>query len=98
MNYLTVLAAIALARLATVGGQVPCESSLRNLPAFSYLFTHCNCLRDDWTEWRAVNRTAVPTSQCPSGSALIYERRQEVIDGECEDIVERNVTCKCYSL
>ena len=90
-----VLIILALAGLTVVNGQrLSCDSVLRRLPAFSHFFAHCDCLRGEWTDWLAVNRTAVPASQCPSNSSLTYERRQRVIDGECEDIVEHDTICK----
>ena len=88
------LAVMVMACLTVATGQLPCDSVLRRLPSFSHLFAHCECLYSQWTDWVAINRTAVPTSQCPSGSALKRERRQVVISGECDDIVQTNTTCK----
>ena len=98
MRCLTVLVVLALFGLTAMSGsafgQLPCDSVLRRLPAFSYLFTHCDCLRSEWSEWSAINRTAVPDFQCPSESALTYQRRQRRISGECQDIVENKTMCK----
>ena len=94
MNFLTLAVIIACAGLSGVAGQLPCDSVLRRLSSFAHLFTHCDCLRSDWGEWMAINRTAVPASQCPSLSSLTYQRRQIVIDGACRDIVEYNAICK----
>ena len=90
------VAIIALSGLTIVAGQLPCDSALRRLPAFSYHFTHCHheCHGSEWTDWLAVSRTAVPSSQCPSRSALTYERRKTVNDGDCQEIIERKTICK----
>ena len=74
--------------------QLSCDHILRRLPSYAYLFTHCNCLYSNWTEWVAINRTAVNISQCSSGSALIYERKQLVISGECDDRKENTTICE----
>ena len=95
MNILTlsmVIAALSGATLVT--GQLPCDSAIRRLPAFAHYFTHCDCLRSEWTEWAAIDRKALPATQCPSLSALVYQRRQRVIEGQCQDIVENNTICK----
>ena len=96
MSCLTATIVLAIAGLTGVTGQLqlPCDSVLRRLSSFAHLFTHCDCLRSDWGEWMAINRTAVPASQCPSLSSLTYQRRQIVIDGACRDIVEYNAICK----
>jgi hypothetical protein len=99
MRCLTVLAILALSGLTAVSGsafgQLPCDSVLRRLPGFSYLFTHCDCLRSEWSEWLAIDRTVVPDySLCPSLSALTYQRRQQRISGECQDIVENKTKCE----
>ena len=95
MKLFAMLAAIiALSGLTIVAGQLPCDSALRHLPAFSHQFVHCECYHSEWSDWLAVNRTAVPSSQCPSKSALTYERRQEVIDGDCEETIEHKIICK----
>lgn len=95
MKFLLTVSVILACAGFTVHGQLSCDSVLRRLPAFSHLFTHCDCLRSEsWSDWLPVNRTAVPASQCPSLSALIYERRQQVIGGTCNDIVENRTICK----
>lgn len=87
---------IALAGFTIVSSQLPCDSVLRRLPTYAYLFTHCDCLYSDWTDWVAINRMAVDVSQCPSRSALIYERKQLVISGECDDIEENSTICEWW--
>ena len=63
-------------------------------PAISHLFTCCECVYSERTDWVAVNRTAVPTTQCPSGSALTRVRGQIVISGDCDDIIETDIECR----
>ena len=95
MSRLTPTIVLAIAGLAVVAGRLPsCDSVLRLNPAFAHLFTHCDCLRSEWTDWTAINRTAVPASQCPSQSTLTYQRKQQRISGECQDIVEHRIVCK----
>ena len=93
MRSFTLLIILALSWFSAAF-RLPCDSVLHRLPSFSFLFTHCDCLRTDWTDWSAINRTAVPASQCPSLSALTYKRRQQRISGDCQDIVENRTICK----
>ena len=72
--------------------QLPCDSPLRRFPSLSHFFTHCECSRSEWTEWAAIGTTNA--SACPSGRAVIEERRQTVLTGNCNVTVERNATCK----
>ena len=69
-----VIAALSGATLVT--GQLPCDSAIRRLPAFVHYFSHCDCLRSEWTEWAAIDRKALPATQCPSLSARRDEERE----------------------
>lgn len=88
---IVVLAGVAV---SDVNGLASCDSALRYFPQYESFFAHCNCLHEDWTEWRAVNRTR--NSNCASGSALIYKRVKTLIQGQCSDIVEHESICKHY--
>jgi hypothetical protein len=91
---LAILLALTGLSSFSVAGQLPCTSALCLLPPFSHLFTHCDCFLSEWTEWLAIVRMPVNATQCPSESALVYERWRIVLSGECEDIVEYETTCK----
>lgn len=84
----TVMVCLFACSLATT---FPCDHPLRHYPTFSNYFTHCECRRSEWTEWAITGTTNA--SVCPSGRAVIEERRQTVVSGDCEEIVERNATC-----
>ena len=78
-------------------GQLPCDHVLRRLSAFAQYFTHCNCVHNpEWTEWVAISHTNQLHSQCPTGGALTYQRRQRHISGDCIDNIEHNTICKFF--
>ena len=94
MYHLAASAAIAFTWFTMATSQLPCNSQLRLIPVFSYLFTHCECSYSEWTEWVPISSTPVPSTQCPSERALTEERRQRVLSGDCDDRTEEKVICK----
>ena len=88
----TIMVCLFTCTLASSSDQFPCDHPLRHIPIFSDDFTHCECSRSEWTEWAAIGTTNA--SACPSGRAVIEERRQTVFTGDCDEIIERNATCQ----
>lgn len=93
MHRLAASALIVLAWFTVAASQRSCNSQLRFLPQFRHLFRHCECQYSEWTEWAPVE-AGVPASQCPTGKAMLEERRQVVISGDCEDKTEEAYLCK----
>ena len=91
MPHLAISASLAFAWLtvALATNQVPCNGAAARASS-----THCKCLYAAWTEWEAINTTAVPREQCPSGHALTMERRQTATTGDCDDRIEVEIVCK----
>ena len=57
MSCLTATIVLAIAGFAVVAGQLPsCDSIFRFIPSYAHYFTHCDCLRSEWTDWSAINR------------------------------------------